>query len=85
MRDAHLEHIKAPMLFMQGARDAFGSPDELREVIKRLKLPARLSLIEGGDHSFKVPKSSPLTQDQVYESAMDEISSWLRDKVQSAI
>ncbi|MEP6921583.1 MAG: alpha/beta fold hydrolase [bacterium] len=85
MRDAHLEHIKAPMLFMQGTRDSFGSPDELREVIKRLKLPATLSLIEGGDHSFKVPKSSPLTQDQVHESAMDEISNWLRYKVQSAI
>src|SRR5258706_3615260 len=28
MRDAHLPQIKAPMLFVQGSRDAFGSPDE---------------------------------------------------------
>ena len=34
MRDAHLPDIKAPMLFMQGTRDSFGAPDELREVIK---------------------------------------------------
>jgi uncharacterized protein len=78
LRDAHLNQIKAPMLFIQGSRDAFGSTDEIRDVIKRLKLPATLYGIEGGDHSLKVSKSSGLTQEQVYESTMDEISRWLR-------
>ncbi|MEP6637155.1 MAG: alpha/beta fold hydrolase [Acidobacteriota bacterium] len=78
MRDAHLKDIKAPMLFMQGSRDAFGTADELRAVIKTLHLPATLHLIEGADHSFKVPKRSPLTQDQVYELAMDEIARWVK-------
>jgi predicted alpha/beta-hydrolase family hydrolase len=79
-RDKHLKDIHAPMLFVQGTRDAFGTPDELREVITRLRIPATLHLIDGGDHSFKVPKSSGLSQEQVYESAMDEIVSWLEDK-----
>jgi hypothetical protein len=30
------------MLFVQGSRDAFGSPDELRSIIKELKAPADL-------------------------------------------
>jgi uncharacterized protein len=76
MRDAHLKSIHAPMLFIQGSRDAFGLPEELRTVIKRDRLPATLQVIDGGDHSFKVPKSSPLTQSQVYETTLDQIASW---------
>ncbi len=77
VRDAHLDQIKSPMLFVQGSRDAFGTRDEVRDLIKRLKLPATLHAIEGGDHSLKAPKSSGLTQEQVYETAMDKIVSWM--------
>lgn len=80
MRDAHLPSIKAPMLFLQGSRDAFGTTQELRAVIKKHKLPATLYEIEAGDHSFKVPKSTS-PQEQVYEQVMDEIASWLTDKL----
>lgn len=78
MRDAHLPEIKVPMLFLQGARDAFGTTEELRAVIKKHKLSATLYEIAGGDHSFKVPKSIGLTQEEVYELAMDEIARWLQ-------
>ena len=78
MRDAHLPEIKAPMLFLQGARDAFGTTAEIRAVINKHKLKATLYAIEGGDHSFKVPKSVGLTQEQVYELVMDEIARWLQ-------
>jgi uncharacterized protein len=77
MRDAHLPDVPAPMLFMQGSRDSFGSPDELRSVFKRLSLAATLYEIETGDHSFKVLKSAPLSQEQVFEGVMDKIVSWL--------
>jgi predicted alpha/beta-hydrolase family hydrolase len=80
LRDDHLSQIKAPMLFIQGSRDAFGTPDELRAVIKRLHLPATLFAVEGGDHSLKVPKSAGDLQDQVYTSAMDEMANWLQTK-----
>ena len=75
--------IKAPMLFLQGSRDTFGTTAELRGVIKKHKLSATLYEIEGGDHSFKVPKSVGLTQEQVYELAMDEIAPWLRTQLVS--
>lgn len=80
LRDAHLKDINAPMLFVQGSRDAFGTPDELSEVIKRLHLPATLHVIEGGDHSLKVPKSLGLPQDHVYALVMDKIAGWLQTK-----
>ncbi|CAN5739034.1 alpha/beta hydrolase [soil metagenome] len=76
MRDAHLKAIPRPMLFIQGSRDAFGLPEGLRAVIERDRLPATLWVIDGGDHSFKVPKTSPVPQQQVYETAMDQIAHW---------
>ena len=77
LRDKHLQSIRAPMLFVQGTRDSFGTPDELRGVIKRLDLPGTLHLIESGDHSFKVTRSAGLSQEQVYESIIDVIVDWL--------
>jgi len=78
LRTKHLPDIKAPMLFVQGSRDAFGSPEELRPVLKRLKSPTKLYVVEGGDHSFKVPKSAGVSQDEVYTAVLDEITNWLR-------
>ena len=77
LRDAHLKDVHAPMLFVQGSRDSFGTPTELRAVIQRLKLPATIYEIEAGDHSFKVLKGVKLGQEQVYETVMDEIVKWL--------
>jgi predicted alpha/beta-hydrolase family hydrolase len=76
MRDKHLADISAPILIVQGSRDTFGTPDELRPVIAKIKAPCELYEIEGGDHSFKVPKRGPLTQDQIYAGVLDRIASW---------
>jgi uncharacterized protein len=77
MRDAHLPDILAPMLFIQGSRDAFGNEDEVRSLVKRLKLDAELHIVPGGDHSLKAPKSAGFTQDEIYEQAMDKVAGWL--------
>jgi predicted alpha/beta-hydrolase family hydrolase len=78
LRVEHLEHIKKPMLFVQGTRDALGSPDEIKPHIKNLRPAAKIHEIEGGDHSFKAPKKFGLTPDQIFETAMDEIDRWVR-------
>jgi uncharacterized protein len=78
LRSEHLSLIRAPMLFIQGSRDPFGQPDELQPVIESLEAPAHIHAIEGGDHSFKVPKSSPVSQEQVFEAAQDEIVRWFK-------
>jgi len=77
MRDEHLSQIKAPMLFVQGSRDAFGGEEEIRAIIKKHRLDATLYAIAGGDHSFKVPKSAGLSQQQVHERFMDCIADWV--------
>jgi len=77
LRDEHLAKIKAPMLFVQGSRDAFGNEDEIRAIIKKHRLRAALYPIEKGDHSFKVPKTLK-PQQQVYEDVMDEVARWCR-------
>jgi predicted alpha/beta-hydrolase family hydrolase len=79
MRDAHLKEIHAPMLFVQGARDTFGTAKEISAVIKRLSLPAKVYPIEGGDHSFKVPKSLGVPQLAIYEMIMDKVVEWTRE------
>ena len=77
LRADHLPDIKVPMLFVQGARDAFGSEAEISTIIKTLHLPATLFAIEGADHSFKVPKRVGVPQATVYEMIMDKTTEWV--------
>jgi uncharacterized protein len=81
LRSKHLPDIHAPMLFVQGSHDAFGTPEELRAVLGGLGVAADICVVDGGDHSFKVPKRSATPQDQVYEFVLDQIVRWLRAKV----
>jgi predicted alpha/beta-hydrolase family hydrolase len=78
LRAAHLRDVKAPMLFVQGSRDAFGTPAELQPILTRLEPAADLFVVEGGDHSFKVPKSAGVKQQDVYRAIQDRIETWLR-------
>jgi predicted alpha/beta-hydrolase family hydrolase len=78
LRADHLKDIHAPMLFVQGARDAFGTEEEIRGVIKKLRLPATLYAVEGGDHSLKVPKRLGVPQETIYEMIMDKVAEWMR-------
>ena len=47
-RTAHLPAVAAPMLFVQGERDAFGTPDELRPVLATC-VDAELVTLVGGE------------------------------------
>jgi predicted alpha/beta-hydrolase family hydrolase len=81
LRNRHLPAIRAPMLFIQGARDAFGTPEELRPILSKLKAPADLLVVADGDHSFKVPKAAGRTQAQVFDFVLDGIEGWLKRRV----
>ena len=78
LRASHLRDVKAPMLFVQGSRDVFGTPAELQPIISQLDPGADLFVVEGGDHSFKVPKSAGVKQQDVYRAIQDLIETWLR-------
>jgi predicted alpha/beta-hydrolase family hydrolase len=75
-RDAHLPSVEAPMLFVQGQRDEFGSEQEIRELLPRLR-HASLHVVPSGDHSLKVPARGALAQDAVFHAVADTISEWI--------
>jgi predicted alpha/beta-hydrolase family hydrolase len=81
LRAAHLPDINAPMLFVQGSRDAFGTPEELRAITTRLEPSPNLYVVEGGDHSFKVPKRAGVAQEDVHRAIQDHVAAWLREQV----
>jgi uncharacterized protein len=78
LRAAHLPDIKAPMLFVQGSRDAFGTPEELRPIMSRLEPSPDLYVVADGDHSFKVPKRAGVTQKDIHNAVQDHVAAWLR-------
>ena len=63
-RDAHLPLISAPMLFIHGTRDPFGSPVEMQDLSGSLPT-SRLYLVEGGDHSLQRSKRGESVDDAV--------------------
>jgi predicted alpha/beta-hydrolase family hydrolase len=67
-RDQHLASIAVPTLFVSGTKDAFGSPEELRAAAARMP-NATLSLLEGADHGFNVPKATGRTRTDIWDEA----------------
>ncbi len=76
-RAEHLEQVKIPMLFLQGTRDEFAHLDLLQQVVKSLGRRATLSLIEGGNHSFKAPKATG-SPDEIMSRLCDTFCTWAR-------
>ncbi|MQA29121.1 MAG: hypothetical protein GEU82_04675 [Luteitalea sp.] len=76
-RDAHLAAVVAPMLFVQGSRDAFGTPAELAPVVSSLGDRATLHVVHGGDHSLKVGKAATPGQATVLAGVQQVISHWM--------
>jgi predicted alpha/beta-hydrolase family hydrolase len=56
LRDKVLRALTTPILFVQGTRDALCPPDLLERVRTEMKTPNFLHMVEGGDHSLRVPQ-----------------------------
>jgi len=78
LRDAHLYRINIPMLFFAGTRDALCDLELLKPVVSRLKAPADLEVVEGGDHSFVLPKSFKISEEDVYDGILKRTIAWLK-------
>ena len=78
LRDAHLPSVRRPMLFVQGSRDAFGTPSELKPILASLSPLPTLHHVEGGDHSFKIAgRDVKARQAAVYAEVQDTIVDWI--------
>lgn len=72
-RAAHLKKVKAPMLFLQGTKDALATWDMIKALCKSLK-KAKLVKLEGADHSFKAGKKD------VIGVLVEETKAWVEKK-----
>ena len=78
-RVAHLKALTIPTLIVQGTRDPFGGPDEVREAIfdGSSKPPVDILTVQGGDHSLAVLKSSGRDQAAVQNEILDAVAAWM--------
>jgi uncharacterized protein len=77
LRDGHLGLVRRPMLFVQGTRDSFGTPDELAPILTRLAPVPLVYAVDNGDHSFKLSKRDPVRQSEVFHSIQQAIVGWI--------
>jgi uncharacterized protein len=74
LRDAHLPAIRMPVLIVQGERDAFGTPDELKPVLARMTADVTLHVVHRADHSLNVRGRQP----QGYDDVLEVIAGWMK-------
>ena len=78
LRTAHLLHMRAPVLIVQGENDPFGSRPE----VDAFGLPThfRLHWAAGGDHDLKPRAGLGFTRAGNLEGAADAVASFMRAK-----
>jgi uncharacterized protein len=77
LRDQHLYRIKIPMRFFAGTKDQLCDLELLRGVLSHLTAPWDLEVIEGGDHSFNVPKSIGTDPREIYGRILSKALEWM--------
>jgi predicted alpha/beta-hydrolase family hydrolase len=77
LRDEHLYGLTLPMLFLQGTRDTFATPELLEGVVARIGPTATLQWYEGGDHSFAVAGNKRSAQ-EIGASVAAQVAAYLR-------
>ena len=81
LRDEILRVLTTPILFVQGTRDSLCPLDLLERVRSEMKAPNFLHIVEGGDHSLRVPKrqlqAAGETQNEVDQRILQAISGFV--------
>ena len=77
LRADHLADIEVPMLFVEGTRDPFCPLETLEAVRKGLKARTTVAVIDDGDHSFRVRKTSGRSTPGAWAEVVDAVATWL--------
>jgi predicted alpha/beta-hydrolase family hydrolase len=72
-----LRHIDIPSLFCVGSHDAFCNLDLFRPVLSALLHPAELYVVEAGDHSLLLPRSSGKQPDGAYPDVAATVATFI--------
>jgi hypothetical protein len=83
-RAEHLKQVGLPMLFLQGTRDTLADLDLITSLCSELS-HATLHVVEGGDHSFAVPKRLGRSGAEVVEELAAAIGEWCRSILPSTV
>lgn len=70
--------ITRPMLFFAGTRDSLCDLDLLQSVLGRITASNELEIINGGNHSFNLLKSSDTSPETVYRQILEKTIHWLQ-------
>lgn len=71
-REDELRSARVPTLVVQGENDPFGRPDEFPELSG-----VDIAVVPGADHSLKVGKRSPLSQEDALGVLVESTLEWL--------
>ena len=69
-RLAELAGVTVPRLVIQGENDPFGRPEEFPTDVD-------LTVVPGGDHGFRVPKSGVLSQEDAWAIVVEATLEWV--------
>jgi hypothetical protein len=81
LRDEVLRALAIPILFVQGTRDALCPLDLLERVRASMKAPNFLYVVDGGDHSLRVPKRQLQATGETQEDVDQRIFQAIRNFV----
>lgn len=81
LRSAHLNQISVPMLFVEGARDPFCPLETLEKVRADFTAPVEIAVIDNGDHSLRVRKSSGRSTEEAWGEAVEQVANWIKRQV----
>ena len=88
LRDEVLRVLNTPILFVQGTRDPLCPLDLLEQVRAEMKASNFLHIVEGGDHSLRVPKRllelKSETQEDVDRKILETIAGFVDQLPMSA-
>jgi predicted alpha/beta-hydrolase family hydrolase len=73
LRDEVLRGLNTPILFVQGSRDSLCPLDLLERVRTEMKTQSVLHIVDGGDHSLRVPKRQLQASGQTQEDIDQQI------------
>lgn len=77
LRTAPLLGLQLPTLLISGSRDRLCDLDLLRNTLAGAQCSWQLDVIEGGDHSFKVPKAMHRSLDDIHAWIIQRSLDWL--------
>jgi predicted alpha/beta-hydrolase family hydrolase len=69
-RVEELRHARVPTLVIQGERDPMGKPEEFPP-------GTELTVVPGADHSFRVGRTAPISQDDVVAMIVEATLEWI--------